>query len=565
MSAIQETQSSSASVENREEENQQKDLNPSPDVLSLEQFSDFKVPSSTFSEIFTKPNVRCSIIAPSGSGKTVVLGNIVSAAAKAGINNFRFYTLDSYSEGSPAHFTPPCFFKDDFPEPEELENLMQRTREMVGYLKGVHPDSHDEVVQQNLWLLALDDMQGKMTKTGDLGEVIKNVATRGRHSACNSIMVAQGVMGLTPEWRINTNTLIILRMTDATQIEKIHTEMGVALDKKVFVELVRQSTVNHQALVYFAGKSHLRTVNPHKPDQLILQDFALLVPQCPVPQEHGMGSLRSRMYFHQYGQNGKVKTPSWLYQPDSRQVEIRKEENESTLDPETVKPPKQNTTKKAVLPQEKKKAQTTNAKKLSHHSKTKNFSFHTKFENKEALKTRVSPATAHKNEAQHRLQLRQRRPSLAGLRQRIDSLRRESLSDTLESSTAAITASTVATSAAADSGTSATLAPPPAEDTKNCSEDRTLPVLSMSKTSIPGMTVACDTEQQCSVSSATRTTPNQDTRNTATINTATTTTATATSTPQTISTPTAKSLKTSLCNVLETYRSPSNPSQPPKL
>jgi hypothetical protein len=198
-------------------------------------------------DIVGKLPTRSLILAPSGSGKTVLLQNMILNIYK---NCFERIYIWSPSINVDTMWLPvkqyikehlkvdndkEKIYFDDY-KSEELDEVITTQKEIIQYMKDKE--------YKNLYqiLIVVDDFSDD-PKFSRNSKLLHSLFTRGRHIGISTIVSSQKAAAQHPIIRVNATEYYIFKLRNTQDLEMIITELGAILpDKKMLMEIYRTAT-----------------------------------------------------------------------------------------------------------------------------------------------------------------------------------------------------------------------------------------------------------------------------------------------------------------------------------
>jgi len=164
---------------------------------------------------------RMVIVAPSGSGKTNFLANL----------------LYVFSSGSKGTFSDIIIITKNSDEP--IYNfLTKETDGAISVVEGIEKlPNLDKMDKKNNHLVCFDDLQ--LLKNQD---PILNYYIRARKKNCSVIFLAQNYYQVSKVIRCNCSYLAILKLSGSRDCRMILSELGLGLDKDQLIKLYEYAT-----------------------------------------------------------------------------------------------------------------------------------------------------------------------------------------------------------------------------------------------------------------------------------------------------------------------------------
>jgi len=204
----------------------------------------YDVKQSKYEHVSKLPT-RSIINAPSGSGKTVLIQNLILDIYRGCFS--RIYI-----------FSPSVDIDDAFlPIKKYIDSELTKTDDEQIY----YPDFDGEAVQQILTTQKnIIDHQKKDPKTKKLfsillifddvadnkaihnNQALNSCFTRGRHSQISTILSTQRYNAVSTIIRTNMDSMYLFRLRNANDLQAVMDELSALLDKKILLEVYMKAT-----------------------------------------------------------------------------------------------------------------------------------------------------------------------------------------------------------------------------------------------------------------------------------------------------------------------------------
>ena len=215
---------------------------------------DYSCKQSCHSHVPKVP-VRMVLLAPSGSGKTVLLSNLI-------LNIYR----DCFER---IYIFSPSIDIDATWEPVkkyqmEKMKVIEKEKEKL-YFNSYDPDDLDKIITTQHRVTKLMKTQGRK-KLFSILVVIDDFAddpsltrqsklphalyTRGRHNSISTIVSTQKFAAIHPIIRVNATSLIVYRLRNNRELESFLEEVSGLTGKKELLEIYRLATKDEYSFLY---------------------------------------------------------------------------------------------------------------------------------------------------------------------------------------------------------------------------------------------------------------------------------------------------------------------------
>lgn len=186
----------------------------------------------------SQKNLRMCIIGGSGTGKTSFLVQFIT----------KFMTVEKLYVCA-KHLDQPKmkWLKDFYTEIENKinEKLRKKKKTSNANFKIIEAFTNDlnefptvdQLDKTKKNVIIYDDMVLEKDPTNKIG----NAFVRGRHHNASVFYLSQTFFGIPRKIRLNTNYYAIFNLPSLTEIKRIQSEIASDLDKKQFLDLIRQA------------------------------------------------------------------------------------------------------------------------------------------------------------------------------------------------------------------------------------------------------------------------------------------------------------------------------------
>ena len=199
--------------------------------------------------------LRMVLLAPSGSGKTVLLSNLILHQYRGCFERIYVFSpsvdLDATWEPVKKYQTDVLHAganKDeklyyDHYDPDELENVIEVQHKITKHLKKQGRKKLFSI------LIIVDDFADdpKFTRQSKL---LHSLFTRGRHNSISTIVSTQKFASCHPIIRVNATALIVYRLRNYKELEAFVEEVAGAITKKELVEIYKFATEGEYSFLY---------------------------------------------------------------------------------------------------------------------------------------------------------------------------------------------------------------------------------------------------------------------------------------------------------------------------
>jgi len=214
---------------------------------------EYKFKQSNYKQVGTLPT-RAILLGPSGSGKGVLLSNMILEIYKDCFEKIFIWspsividkTWDSVkkymrNELNQDNKSEKCFF-DEYIE-SELEEVIDIQYKIIEYMK--------DNKMKNLFqiLIIIDDFAEDKSFMRN-SKLLHSLFTRGRHLGISTIVSTQVLKLLSPIIRKNVTDLYVFRLRNYSDYESLSEELSALLDKKSFNEMYNKAISQPYGFLY---------------------------------------------------------------------------------------------------------------------------------------------------------------------------------------------------------------------------------------------------------------------------------------------------------------------------
>jgi len=214
----------------------------------------YEVKQSKYPQVGRLP-IRSILLAPSGSGKTVLLQNMILDIYKGCFERIYIFSpsvkIDSTWEPVRKYLNetinltedePPLFY--DTNDQESLEQIINTQKKITEHLK-----SKKDTKKIYSILIVIDDMADdvKMSRNSVL---LHSLFTRGRHSGISTIVSTQKFCCIANIIRVNATELFVFRLRNYRDLETFIEEVSALIDKKSLMEIYNIATKEPYSFLY---------------------------------------------------------------------------------------------------------------------------------------------------------------------------------------------------------------------------------------------------------------------------------------------------------------------------
>jgi len=203
-------------------------------------------------EYLPKLPIRGIILAPSGSGKTVLLSNIIVNLYKGCFERIYVFspsigvddTLNPIIEYQKKHLetNDDKLYFTEYHE-EDLINILDQQKSVIEYQKKTKQRKLHSI------LIIIDDMADD-SKFSRSSKTLHTLFIRGRHFGISVLVSSQKYNALSPIIRVNALSLIVFKLRNYQELDTVMTENSAVLDKKLLLEIYKKATEEKYNFLY---------------------------------------------------------------------------------------------------------------------------------------------------------------------------------------------------------------------------------------------------------------------------------------------------------------------------
>ena len=207
---------------------------------------EYEVKQSKYHQCGKLP-IRSILLAPSGSGKTVLLQNMILDIYKGCFERIYVFSpsVSIDSTWAPvreylnktinlSENEPPLFY--DTNDQENLEKIIDTQKKVTEHLKSKKDNKKLYSI-----LIIVDDFADDPSFSRK-SQLLHALFTRGRHSQISTIVSTQKFSALHPIIRVNTKILHVFRLRNYQDLQMFIEEVSALIDKKSLMEIYSLAT-----------------------------------------------------------------------------------------------------------------------------------------------------------------------------------------------------------------------------------------------------------------------------------------------------------------------------------
>jgi hypothetical protein len=225
------------------------DLNITP--ISLK---DFTCKQSKH-KVMPKLPLRGVILAPSGSGKTVLLSNLILKMYRGCFERVYVFSpsvnVDQTWEAVKKYQTDVMKVKEtdneklyfDNYNPEDLERIIDTQHKVILHMKK---SKHSHLFSV---LVIVDDFADDPSFSRH-SKLLHSLFTRGGHNSISTIVSSQKFNAVAPIIRVNATFLVVYRLRNTKDLETLLEELSAMMPRKELLELYQLATKEPYSFLY---------------------------------------------------------------------------------------------------------------------------------------------------------------------------------------------------------------------------------------------------------------------------------------------------------------------------
>ena len=214
---------------------------------------EFEFKQSKYKQCGSLP-VRSILLGPSGSGKGVLLQNMILDIYKKcfariyicspsiNVDHTWLPVKKHISDTIDKKDVEPNFYYDSY-DPESLEAIIESQTKIVEYQKK---HNHNRIFQI---LIIVDDFADSPDFSRQ-SKLLHSLFTRGRHSGISTIVSTQEFSAIHPIIRVNATELFVFRLRNYQDTSMFLEEMGGMIDKKTLLDIYKLATKEAYSFLY---------------------------------------------------------------------------------------------------------------------------------------------------------------------------------------------------------------------------------------------------------------------------------------------------------------------------
>jgi hypothetical protein len=202
---------------------------------------------------------RATILAPSFSGKTVLISNLILDVYRNCFNRIYIFspTINIDDNFKPVkeyitneikpHEREQIYF--DHYDPTDLQAIIDKQYKVVEYQKS---QGHKQLFQIAIFIDDFAESQEFLRNS----KLLHALYTKGRHANISTITSVQMYKSLAPIIRKNATAIFIFRLRNQGDMDAILDELGALADKKTIQKIYNLATARPHSFLYINLMSH---------------------------------------------------------------------------------------------------------------------------------------------------------------------------------------------------------------------------------------------------------------------------------------------------------------------
>ena len=215
---------------------------------------EYEVPESKYKQVGKLP-IRSILVGPSGSGKSILLQNMIIDIYKGLFGRIYIFSpsIDVDHTWLPVknHIKKELkleetdeekFYFSEY-DPNALSKIIETQKKVIEYQKK------ENFKKKMAILIVIDDMADDVQFSRN-SRLLHALYTRGRHSCISSICSVQKYVCLSPLIRVNASELYIFRLRNNQDLTSVIDENSALVDKATLLEMYKLATREPYSFLY---------------------------------------------------------------------------------------------------------------------------------------------------------------------------------------------------------------------------------------------------------------------------------------------------------------------------
>jgi len=222
-----------------------------PNIVPIK-VKEYQVKQSKYEHVSRLPT-RSIINAPSGSGKTVLLQNLILDIYKGCFSRIYIFSpsididdtwlpVKKYIEEELTSTDDEEIYYQDF-DGEAVQKILSTQKKVID-----HQKKDPKTKKLFSILLIFDDVADN--KAIHNNSALNSCFTRGRHSQISTILSTQKYNAVSTIIRTNMDSMYLFRLRNANDLEAIVIELSALLDKKILLQIYMKATEERYSFLF---------------------------------------------------------------------------------------------------------------------------------------------------------------------------------------------------------------------------------------------------------------------------------------------------------------------------
>jgi hypothetical protein len=224
-----------------------------PNIIPIK-VTEFHTKQSKYKMVGSLPT-RSVICAPSGSGKTVLLANMILDIYRDCFSRIYIFSpsIDVDHTWNPVkkyieqdmklqETDDEKFYYSEY-NPEALEEIISNQHKIIKYMKNQGQTKLYQI------LIIVDDFSDDPLFSRQ-SKLLHSLFTRGRHNMISTIVSTQKFNAISPIIRVNMTELFVFRLRNTKDLESFLDEISAVADRKLLLEIYNIATKEEYSFLY---------------------------------------------------------------------------------------------------------------------------------------------------------------------------------------------------------------------------------------------------------------------------------------------------------------------------
>lgn len=215
--------------------------------------AEYHVKQSRFKQLYGLPT-RSLILGPSGTGKSVLLANMVLDIYRDCFEKIYIFSpsifidntwepVKAYAKEKLNQLEPSEYYFSEY-DPDEMQKIIDLQYKVIDYQKSNK--------ERNLFqiLIIIDDFADQPQFVHSSNSLLNTLYIRGRHLAISTITTSQSYKAISSIIRKNITEIYIFRLRNFFDLQAFIEELSAIYEKEVLYELYKMATSKPYAFLY---------------------------------------------------------------------------------------------------------------------------------------------------------------------------------------------------------------------------------------------------------------------------------------------------------------------------